>query len=496
MLSRVVQFRSASAVAAQPHIVSAIDCVVGADGRQCLVFPLLESGVVAALIRSRSTIAPGELITLFAPLANAVAALHSRGIAHGGLRFDAILFDSRGSPMLGCFGAATLHDAAPLALGSHAHGFSQRHTRPDAITADLVALSTLVRVALKRVPKRDCAGAPAQLARWLTAAPPRRGHYSPHFAAADAAAAGAEFAQQLSARLFELGEPLPFPVPSAPAEFRTPKFESIRARPPAAERSNLDRLVERENDAFDGSFSSQIRARAVKALAPVRRPLWIAGGAGALALVAALTLVPAAQSTPQQSAPQQSAPQQSAAQQSAAQQSAAQQSTPQQSSAQQSAAQQSAAQQSAPASETAPTASALATPARAGLSTAEFLAVVSGDDPVAAATALLGERAHCLNERSESCLSRCNQPGSAASEADRQLIQQLTRGVAMSAESLHGTAQPKLIQTLGNSAILSIAQPNSEPNAVPNAEPNAEPTLMLIIKGVAHWQIRDLGFSQ
>ena len=57
---------------------------------------------------------PGQVVTVVAPVAQALAALHSAGLAHGTLRAEVITVDDEGRPRLSETGtAAALHALAP-----------------------------------------------------------------------------------------------------------------------------------------------------------------------------------------------------------------------------------------------------------------------------------------------------------------------------------------------------------------------------------------------
>jgi hypothetical protein len=101
---------------------------------------------------------------------------------------------------------------------------------------------------------------------------------------------------------------------------------------------------------------------------------------------------------------------------------------------------------------------------------------VTGDDPVAAARVLLQTREGCIRELSLECLDDVAQRGSAALEADRQLVRDILDGGAQ--VTLPSTEAADLVQRLGDSALVSLG-------------PDSEPASVLLVKGEAGWRIRD-----
>lgn len=112
-----------------PHVVRVLD-VLGDDERAVLVTELATGGDLSDLLDRRDRLSPGETLTVLLPLAAALATAHERGIVHGDLSAQNILFDRAGRPLLADLGAgraaaegggpvaATPTDAAPeLARG-------------------------------------------------------------------------------------------------------------------------------------------------------------------------------------------------------------------------------------------------------------------------------------------------------------------------------------------------------------------------------------------
>jgi hypothetical protein len=84
------------------HVEALLDVGTAVNGDTVLVLPELPTALADLLARG---IAPGEAVTVLAPLAATVARLHEQGIAHGALGVHAVRFDARGAPVLTGFGA-------------------------------------------------------------------------------------------------------------------------------------------------------------------------------------------------------------------------------------------------------------------------------------------------------------------------------------------------------------------------------------------------------
>ncbi|TDO69627.1 serine/threonine protein kinase [Kribbella sp. VKM Ac-2571] len=65
-----------------------------------LITQHLAAGSLAALLTRRGPLSRGELVTLLAPLAEALAYLHASNLAHGSIRPENVLFDADGRPIL------------------------------------------------------------------------------------------------------------------------------------------------------------------------------------------------------------------------------------------------------------------------------------------------------------------------------------------------------------------------------------------------------------
>ena len=89
------------------HIVALRSVVATADGL-VLVLDYAEGGSLAAVLGSRGRLSAGEVVTIGAPLAQALSDIHSRGLIHGDVTPGNIVFDGSGKPLLADLGVARL----------------------------------------------------------------------------------------------------------------------------------------------------------------------------------------------------------------------------------------------------------------------------------------------------------------------------------------------------------------------------------------------------
>lgn len=102
--------------AAHEHVVTLHE-TLAVDGPQgpatALVLELLTGGSLAAAVRARGHLTPGETVTIIAPIAQALTRLHDRGIVHGDLSPGNVLLTSTGRPVLSDLGFSRLTGEPP-----------------------------------------------------------------------------------------------------------------------------------------------------------------------------------------------------------------------------------------------------------------------------------------------------------------------------------------------------------------------------------------------
>lgn len=139
-----------------PYVVR-LRQVLDDGARVVLVLDHAPGGSLAGLLSRRRVLEPGEVVTVAAPLAQALAAAHARGLVHGDISPANVLFTSDGMPLLAGLGlaraagarlaqtdgAAELVDPA-VAAGAEA-----------CPAADVWALAALCHLLLAGVPPQD-----------------------------------------------------------------------------------------------------------------------------------------------------------------------------------------------------------------------------------------------------------------------------------------------------------------------------------------------------
>lgn len=226
--------------ASHAHTVQLRDLSGGSDGRPVLILERLELGSLAQLLAQRAQLAPGEAVTILAPLAAALTALQASGVTHGAIAAGRVLFRESGAPVLSGFGHAALGAATEVDRGA----------------VDRRALAALAATVLERVPSAS------ELRGWL----------------ASLVAFPDDFAAQLSERVFAL-------APASPVRF-APDAALEQIPPRTAVGAPVIEPVELATPTkWFESYLARVPER-------FRRPKWIAAAAGALTLFIAMVAVP------------------------------------------------------------------------------------------------------------------------------------------------------------------------------------------------------------
>ena len=88
-----------------PHIVRVLEVLHDGDGI-ALAMQFAPGGSLGDLLAERARLAPGQVVAVAAPVADALASAHRRGILHGDVKPANVLFTSDGEPLLSDFGVA------------------------------------------------------------------------------------------------------------------------------------------------------------------------------------------------------------------------------------------------------------------------------------------------------------------------------------------------------------------------------------------------------
>lgn len=99
-----------------PHVSQLLDVVAGPSGT-VVVLGAAEGGSLAGIIGARGVLPAGEVVTACAPIAEGLTEVHRRGIVHGDLTLDDIVFSLDGRPMVAGVGLVQVG----VALRAHQH---------------------------------------------------------------------------------------------------------------------------------------------------------------------------------------------------------------------------------------------------------------------------------------------------------------------------------------------------------------------------------------
>lgn len=413
------------------HLVRLEDLATAPDGTPSLILQRL-SAVTLRHLLAAGPLAPGEAVTVLAPLALAVAELHRVGVTHGAIRASAVLFDGEGAPVLARFGSAGILGELPSTedVGFHP---AQLADAP-GVAEDLTRLAGVCRAALGE-------------------AADALGDWSSYRASPDPQA----WTLELADRLFDLAEPVPVsfgrggvPAGSTMVPPRVggeaPEVVELAETPSSTSGPWHDALAllhlpdslvaaaGKWGAVLESGPVATLRPRVLTGLRSVRKSVWVVAAVVAILVAAAITLLPAAGSDAGQPGV-------------------------------------------APARES----TRGSTPSAPDSATTH--PDILADEPVAAGVALLGARADCIREASILCLDHVDQAGSAAMEADAYRVRIVQEGGIENPEpSIVGIA-PTLVDRLGDSALLSLDRAGSAAGT------------LLLVRTEQGWRIRDLVFA-
>ncbi|RIQ29623.1 protein kinase domain-containing protein, partial [Jiangella rhizosphaerae] len=130
-----------------PHVIPFLDIVDGPGGI-VVVLGAAEGGSLAGIIGARGVLPPGEVVTACAPVAEGLAEIHRRGIVHGDLTLDDIVFSLDGRPMVA--GVGLVQAGVPPRVGQRSRPVPPevQAGSPPGPPADVYGLVTAAVVAL------------------------------------------------------------------------------------------------------------------------------------------------------------------------------------------------------------------------------------------------------------------------------------------------------------------------------------------------------------
>jgi len=404
--SAIIREIEALSRASGPHVVGLRDISLGSS--RALVLDRLSRGGLSRLLRERDGFHVGEAITILVPLIEAISRMHAAGAVHGAVSPERVLFTTDGAPVIvGFGGAALIHPRLPPA----------RLAEDGGVGSDLRALASLTASVLARVGDSRA----LQVADW----------------AGDVTTRGRDgWCAQLTARLFDLGDaaPIEFDVDPASVSISLGRLVapvSRHAEPPDG--SPMTRLAVGMPDWLDPLVARAVgvisvpltRARAK--LGVVRPAVWAVAALGAIALAAAVALVP---------------------------------------------------NETSDAALTPTPTSTVVTDVDSATGSAD--AVVMGDDPIAAAVSLLELRDRCFRELSVICLDDVAQQGSSALATDQAAMRETQNGAELPLPLPADAERLSIVEQAGDAVLLEWKTPAQN-----------QPASLLLMKGEAGWRIRD-----
>ncbi|GAA2757214.1 serine/threonine-protein kinase [Actinopolymorpha rutila] len=136
-----------------PHLVRVHEALPLGD-EIVLVLEHADGGSLDQLLHGRGRLDPGEVVTTAAPVAEALAAAHERGLLHGDVTPEAILYTADGRPLLADVGVLALVEGGE-SLGTH--GYTDPDGPPGPATSpagDVYGLAAVCYTALTGVVPR------------------------------------------------------------------------------------------------------------------------------------------------------------------------------------------------------------------------------------------------------------------------------------------------------------------------------------------------------
>ncbi|MDX6257268.1 MAG: eukaryotic-like serine/threonine-protein kinase [Frankiales bacterium] len=222
-----------------PHIVRLLTVVTSAQGL-ILVLEFQGGGSLASLLRVRPRLSPGEVVTIAAPVAAALAEVHETGLVHGDISPANLLFATDGRPVMSDLGVARL--AGRAGAEAVTAGYTDPavlHGAPLTRAADVYALAAVCFEALGGRPPFPGEDA-ASVLKAVAAGRPTLGELAPDLPAAlaDAVEWGLSAdverrpdAAAFGARLLESCAPVPVRLAGASVPTSAPPTAAVRRLP-------------------------------------------------------------------------------------------------------------------------------------------------------------------------------------------------------------------------------------------------------------------------
>lgn len=441
-----------------------IDLATLPDGRVVFVLERITGPALSAVLDTRTQLAPGEAVTILAPIVVALSSLHRAGFAHTTLSQASVRFQSGGRPYLtGLGGVRRLPGFGGRHQEATSHQETAAPTRIDQLRADYGRLAALMRAVFDLLSRADAVTRRAEaLLAW--------------FEMAATVVPFESSLEELERRLFAWSPAAPVrltelpqaravparidpasPGAASPQAALEPALRAAGAAPVPGSRAALWRVVQTLARAIERDPLQQIRARARDVAVARRGPLLVLVCISAAATVLGLTLIsPRSTATVQplptpgngMGAPSTRGPGQSNG-------------------------------AIGPASTRTQGSGDVLRPDDRIIGDS-----IAGDDPVQAAAALLAGRRECLAAASVACLPAFDQAGSAVMEADAYAIE---HGTGADALALNLRDVGDLRERTGNLAIVAL-----NATAADAKGGDSEPASLLLVKGEAGWRLREV----
>ncbi|MBM7788773.1 serine/threonine protein kinase [Tenggerimyces flavus] len=135
-----------------PHLLR-IREAIPLDEEVVFVLDYADGGSLAELLSARGPLDPAEVVTTIAPIAEALAAAHERGLVHGDVTPDHILYTGDGRPVLADLGLLSLIEGGE-ALRTHGYFDESSSAQSSTPPGDVYALAVCAATALTGEPPK------------------------------------------------------------------------------------------------------------------------------------------------------------------------------------------------------------------------------------------------------------------------------------------------------------------------------------------------------